>query len=313
MENRSNNILVGSVTLILVLALAGFIVWLANTNGSTRVEYDIFFKQAVDGLNRGSSVTYSGVQAGQVTQVALWKPDPQFVRVRIEVDREIPITQGTTATLQGVGFTGVSQIQLEGAVAGAPPLPANGPAGRPVIPTKRAGLGELLNSAPQLIERLTTLTERLTEMASDDNQQSIAAILNNVERLSGNLSQTTPQLNAVMADARVTAQNAAEAARQVALLTQNANALVGEEGRPAVAALRQSVESANRAVVTLEQAIQDARPGLQTFSTRTIPEANALIRDLRRSAQTMSGVADRLDQQGARGVLAPQLPDYEGN
>ncbi|MEQ1688621.1 MAG: MlaD family protein, partial [Sphingopyxis sp.] len=187
MENRSNALMVGTVTLVLVAALAAFTIWLANSGGRNRTEYDVFFKQSVDGLNRGSAVLYSGVQAGQVTEIALWRPDPQFVRVRIEVDEEVPILQGTTATLQGVGFTGVSQIQLEGAVAGAPPLPTDGPAGRPVIPTKRAGLGELLNTAPQLIERISTLTERLTELANDHNQQSLANILDNVEATSGTL------------------------------------------------------------------------------------------------------------------------------
>ena len=36
------------------------------------------------------------------------------------------------------------------------------PFGVPVIPTKTGGLGAILNSAPQLLERLSTLTERLT-------------------------------------------------------------------------------------------------------------------------------------------------------
>ena len=40
------------------------------------------------------------------------------------------------------------------------------PYGVPVIPTKPGGLGALLNSAPKLLERLSTLTERLTELLS---------------------------------------------------------------------------------------------------------------------------------------------------
>ncbi len=313
MENRSNNVLVGAITLLLLLAVAGFTVWLANSGGGARDEYDIFFKQSVDGLNRGSPVLYSGVQAGQVTQIALWKPDPQFVRVRIAVDRDFPISQGTTATLQGVGFTGVSQIQLEGSVAGAPRLPQRGPAGRPVIPTKRAGLGEILATAPQLLERLSTLTERLTELADDRNQQSVRAILDNVESLTGTLARNGPQLDATLADARRTAAAAAAAAEQVAALAQSTNALVDGEGRPMVAQLRRTVAAAEQSITALQSAINDARPGLQTFSSRTVPEANALIRDLRRSAQTLSNVADRLDQQGASGVISPRLPDYEGN
>jgi phospholipid/cholesterol/gamma-HCH transport system substrate-binding protein len=311
MENRSNNFLVGSVVLLLLFALAGFTVWLANAGGRDRVEYDIFFKQSVEGLNKGSAVLFSGVPAGQVQEIALWNPDPEFVRVRIEVDANIPVLQGTTAAIGGVGFTGVSQIQLDGAVKGAPPIIDPGPAGRPVIPTRLAGIGELLNSAPQLLERLSTLTERLTELADDRNQQSLANILDNVEGLTGTLNRNGPQIEQALAEARIAAQRAGNAAEEIGKLAATTNNLLDSEGRPLVADLRRAVGSAERSIMTLESAISDARPGLQAFSERTIPEANALIRDLRRSATTLSNVADRLDQQGAGGLLSPSLPDYE--
>ncbi|MFX8930034.1 MlaD family protein, partial [Acinetobacter baumannii] len=86
----------------------------------------------------------AGVPAGQVKEIALWEKDPQFVRVRIRIDRKVPILVGTTASLQG-SFTGVSTITLAGALKGAPPIEQPGPNGAPVIPTKRGGLGDLLS------------------------------------------------------------------------------------------------------------------------------------------------------------------------
>jgi phospholipid/cholesterol/gamma-HCH transport system substrate-binding protein len=77
---------------------------------------------------------------------------------------------GTTAQIKGVGFTGVSEIALEGAVKGGQPLVQVGPQGCPVVPASSGGLGALLNSAPELIDRIQRLTERLTELLSDKNQ-----------------------------------------------------------------------------------------------------------------------------------------------
>ena len=311
MENRSHNLLVGGVTLLLLLALAGFTVWLAGAGGKSRTEYDIFFKQSVDGLNRGSGVLYSGVPVGQVKEISLWRPDPQFVRVRIEVDDDVPVLQGTTAQLQGVGFTGVTQVALDGAVRGAPPIREVGPAGKPVIPTRVGGLGELLNSAPMLLERLSTLTERLTELANDRNQQSLANILDNIETTTGTLARNGPQLEQALREARVAAQQAGRAAEDIGRLADTTSGLLDEQGRPLIGDLRAAITSANRSIQTLEGAIAEARPGLNAFSQRTIPEANALLRDLRRSATTLSNVADRIDQQGAGGLLNQRLPDYE--
>ena len=121
METRANHVWVGAVTLILLGALALFFVWLAGINKGAQDEYDIFFKQSVAGLAKGSQVSFAGVPVGQVQTISLWEKDPQFVRVRIKVDDEVPILLGVTATIQG-SFTGVSTILLDGARRGAPPL-----------------------------------------------------------------------------------------------------------------------------------------------------------------------------------------------
>src|SRR3546814_13624377 len=86
----------------------------------------------------------------------------------------------------------VSQIALDGAVKGAPPITDKGPAGKPVIPNRVGGLGEILNTAPQLLQRLSTLTERLAELADDENQASIRGILKNVHHTTAIPTSTGP-------------------------------------------------------------------------------------------------------------------------
>ena len=135
METRANHVWVGAVTILLLAMVAAIIIWIARLNEGARNDYDIFFKQSVDGLAKGSEVAYAGVPVGQVSQIELWPKDPSFIRVRIKVDENVPITVGTTATIQG-SFTGVSDIQLEGAQKGAPLITEPGPEGEPVIPTK---------------------------------------------------------------------------------------------------------------------------------------------------------------------------------
>jgi len=312
METRSNQVLVGSVVLILLLATAIFTIWLARLGGGDEKTYDIFFKQSVDGLAKGSGVAFSGVPSGQVTEIALWQPDPQFVRVRINIKEEVPILQGTTATIQGIGFTGVSQIQLDGATKGAPPITEIGPGGAPVIPTKPGALGELLNSAPQLLERISTLTERLTEVLSDDNQKSITGILKNVDRLSGSLADRGPEIAATLAETRIAVQQAGVAAEQIGKLAGTTNDLLDKEGRPLIGDLRKTIASAQRSMENLDGAISEARPGINNFSKRTLPEVGLLVRDLREMSEALTAVAGRLDRGGAGSLIgSPKLPDYE--
>ncbi|MBB4152731.1 phospholipid/cholesterol/gamma-HCH transport system substrate-binding protein [Sphingomonas jinjuensis] len=320
METRSNHVLVGAVVLILLAVLAIFTVWIARLGGTASKEYDIFFKQSVDGLAKGSAVTFSGVPSGQVKDIALWRNDPQFVRVRISVNDDTPVLQGTTATISGVGFTGVSQVSLDGARKGAPsitcpdqPSPNDCPYGVPVIPTKQGGLGAILNSAPQLLERLSTLTERLTGLLSDRNQASIAGILENTNRLSDALADRGPEIAATLAQTRIAIQQAGDAAQQIGQLAQTTNGVLADDVKPAMQNLNKAIASAQQSADTLNAAIQDARPGLQAFSKQTIPEVGQLVRDLRVMSQSLSSVAEKVDQQGAGSLIGQQkLPDYKG-
>ena len=310
METRSNHILVGAVTLILLAILIGFMVWIARIGNVDRKEYDIFFKQSVEGLSKGGLVTYAGVPSGEVKEIALSK-DPSFVRVRIAVKKNTPVLQGTTASLQG-SFTGPSSVLLDGAIAGAPALSDKGPEGVPVIPTKRTGLGALLNSAPQLLERLATLTERLTEVLNDKNQKAFGNILANVDSLSGDLARGGPDLRIAIAETKVTVQKAGVAVDEIAKLAASTNTLVNEDGRPMIADLRKTITQAEKSLASLDGAINDARPGLQALSTQTVPEVGQLVRDLRAMSDSLGSVAQKLDQGGAGAILGPQpLPDYK--
>lgn len=311
METRSNHVLVGSVVLILLIATAIFTIWLARVSDTEQKVYDIFFKQSVEGLARGSAVSFSGVPAGTVEEIKIWKDDPDFIRVRIAVNEDVPILLGTTASIQG-SFTGVSTLLLQGAKKGAPPITQVGPAGAPVIPTRAGGLGALLNSAPQLLERLSTLTERLTQLLNDRNQQSIGNILNNVDRLSDSLADRGPEIAATIAETRVAIQQAGNAAEQIGKLAGTTNSLLDEQGRPLVTELRQTVARARSSMDSLDAVLNDARPGVQAFSKQTLPEVGLLVRDLREMAEALSGVAERLNRGGAGGLIGSQkLPDYE--
>ena len=328
METRSNHLLVGSVVMAVIIALLGFIIWLSQASGDQDKQYDIFFKQAVDGLAKGSAVTFSGVPVGQVSSINLEPKTPEFVRVRITVNDETPILVGTTATIKGVGFTGVSQIQLDPPERNANQRVAGGreiacPEGEnrrslcpydvPVIPTKPGGIAQLLSSAPELLERVSTLTLRLTELLSDRNQTSIAAILGNVQEISRNLAERSDEIAATMAEARIAIRQAGAAAEEFGELADTSDALLQRDARPLISDLRQTVRAAEGSMQNLDALLSDARPGVQAFSKQTIPEVGQLVRDLREVSTSLGAVSQRLETQGVLGVATgPSLPNYKG-
>jgi phospholipid/cholesterol/gamma-HCH transport system substrate-binding protein len=311
METRSNYVMVGAVTVALLIGTLLFIVWLSGLSGKTQKCYDIYFP-AVGGIAKGSNVSFSGVPVGQVEKISLLPNRPEFVWVRIEVEPQTPVLEGTTAEIHSISLAGANEIQLNGAERGRPAITQMGPQGCPVIPASSSGLSALLNSAPELLARIQTLTERLTELLSDKNQNAISDILENIDATTGTLRKEAPQMADTINELRTTAHNAGIAANNIAALSNNANQLVNGPGRQAVENLNQAIISARQAADNLNGMIGDARPGVQNFSKSTLPEANRLVRDLRDLTQSLQQVSDRINRQGIGGTLGPQkLPDYK--
>lgn len=314
METRANHLWVGAVTLVLLAALAAFIVWIARLNEGAKDEYDIFYNQSVSGLANGSQVTFAGVPVGQVTEIALAKDNPEFVRVRVKVKDDVPILVGTQATIQA-SFTGVSTILLDGARKDNPAITCETtacPEGRPVIPPGRGGFGEIVANAPLLLERLATLTEQLNMILGPENQKELAGILKNSNRLTAGLADATPELTQNLRDFQVTMKEFNETLNAVERLADNTNGLVGKEGEPLAAELRATLKSANAALASLSATLEDTRPAVRQLRTSTLPNAEATLQDLRATSRALRSITEKLEAEGAGALVGGKsLPDYK--
>ena len=311
METRANYVWVGAVSLALLALLAAFIVWLVQLGTSNRKDYDIFFEQSVGGLANGSEVTFQGVPAGQVQTIELWRQDPNFVRVRVSLDEDIPILQGTTATISA-SFTGVSTVSLGGAVKGAPPITEPGPEGVPVIPAEPGGLGELLASAPLLLERVATLTDRLTRLLSDENQASISGILDNTNRMSAQMADMGPEFRGALVELKGTLAQSTETLDAFESTLRSTDSLLNVEGQSLARELRTTLQSAQQAASTLEATMNDTRPAARELAQTTLPLANATLQDLKRTSAALRQVTERIETEGASSLVGgTKLPEYE--
>jgi phospholipid/cholesterol/gamma-HCH transport system substrate-binding protein len=311
METRHNHVLVGAITFVLIVALFAFVLWLARFSRADTAEYDIFFAQSVAGLAVGSSVSFSGVPVGQVRRIALMPEAPQFIRVRVELQPDTPVLEGTTASLTSVGFTGVTEVQLSGSMKGQAPLTEPGPFGVPVIPATQGGLGQLLESAPQLLERASTLLARLNAVFDDDNRARFAKVIDNFERVSGDIAAEGPALRAAIREAQTTLEAASRAAASLERTSDSANRLLTEDGKPLVTELQRAVVTAEATLARVDKLANAAQPGVDSLATQTVPQVNQLVADLRDVSQQMGALAAKLDEDPIAAMTGGRpLPDY---
>ena len=323
METRANHIWVGAVTLMLLAALAAGIVWLARLNETSREEYEILFEQSVEGLARGSTVTYSGVPVGQVKEIYLQPASSDRrdrVGVLIEIDESVRIFSDTAATLRA-SLTGVSTIQLERLTReeardlGVQEIRVLNPEESeepPQIIAREGGIGAILASVPDILDKTETTVERLNALLAEENQARVMGLIDNTSRLTDGLAASTPELRRTLAQMQGTLAEAENSLAQFEATMATADRFLGEEGNALAQDLRTTLGSARTAAESLSTTLSKADPAIEQLSGSTLPAANATLRDLQSTSRALRQVTERLESEGASSLLGSRkLPDYE--
>lgn len=298
MEAESRYTFVGAAVIALVVALVASMLWLKNIGGRDWAHYAIEFEeQALDGLDVGASVSLRGIQVGRVEDYALIGSSGNAVRVKIRVDRRVPVRQDTVAVVTRNLVTGIATIALvnrekEGALlAGA----ATATDTLPLIAEGRSDLDEIAGRVNAVGEVATKALSNLAELLNPENQETLMGAVAGVRDLSAGLAQrldgmevAVQQISAAARQAGNAAESASTAARELGSASQRIAGVVEQSGSKLGTALVQSEQTLLQAQQALDQV------------TRAVADVQ---RQAVLTAQRLEGTAAGVDDQ-LRGAVA---------
>ena len=202
METRANHLLIGSFVLIVIGIAFGFLIWLAKVDIDREfVQYHVYFEESVAGLSVGGDVRFNGIPVGTVSEIRIAPNDPSRVQVLIEVAVGTPVRADTEATLAFKGITGVSFVQLSGGSPEKSILKAEREGEIPVIASTPSAFHELFSGAPELIDRVIVVVDRLAEIVNKNNQENFANILDNIDGITTEVNKSMPEFRHILENA----------------------------------------------------------------------------------------------------------------
>jgi len=182
METKANYVAVGGFVLACVLGLVVALLWLAGAQyNSEFAYYRTYFSGAVTGLGNGTIVRYNGINVGHVSKLTFDPDDPKRVIVDLQVDPVLRIHADSVASIASEGFTGGSYVEIDGGSIKAPVLERRMFGDYPVIPSKQSTLQALEQSAPEILDKINKVADRLNRILSDENIKSFSGILTNIK------------------------------------------------------------------------------------------------------------------------------------
>ena len=221
MESRVNYTAVGAFVVLLGLALAGAIWWLAHAHQhADSRRYLIYATDNVNGLRTSSDVLYRGVRVGRVASIAIDPHNAALVRIEIDLDRGVPVRADTVAQLSPQGVTGLSVINLSGGHSTRPLLARPGQS-EPVIGYAPSVFSRLEGGLDTVTVTLSRISSRLDTLLSPANLRALSATLQHLDQLSGTLAAHRDDLGATLAQLR-------QASAQLVVLGAHGEQLSGQ-------------------------------------------------------------------------------------
>jgi phospholipid/cholesterol/gamma-HCH transport system substrate-binding protein len=214
-DTHVNYTAVGAFVILLFAAIIFSIIWLSSGFSFEHYSpYIVYMQESVTGLSPDALVEYNGVDVGTVEKIEINHKNPQLVELLLRVKNNTPITQGTVATLNSRGLTGLTYISLKDKGSDLRPLTILPGQAYPVIKTAPSLFTRLDTALSKLSSSLNSITESIQSVLNEENQRSIKAILKNLQQVTGMLAANNQKLTTIL-------KNTAKASREFMPLVQS--------------------------------------------------------------------------------------------
>ncbi|MGZ8382193.1 MAG: MlaD family protein [Nitrospira sp.] len=314
MEPKVNYILVGSFVAFLGAAVLVGILWLGKTDYRGSYDrYEAYMRESVAGLSVDSTVKYRGVDVGRVKSITLRPDNPEEVLLTLDIVRGTPVKTDTIAKLETQGLTGLATINLTGGSRDAPSLQAQEEQAYPVIKTGPSlffrmdeAVSRLLSEEglAQLLVDLDSAAKGAAKVLDEDNRillkRTIKDLSDVAQTVATHKTQIEQSLNGAARSANNLVKLTASLNEQVPTLLAGLN--------KSVAALSTATDELARTSKTVGTVVNEARPELQQFTRRTLPEAGQLVTELRQLTGTLNRVARELEREPSSLVFGRKTP-----
>lgn len=279
METKANFVLIGAASVVGVVLIMLFAMWLANSEYRRGFEvYDVVFDDPVRGLAEGGEVRFNGIKVGEVETLRIDPDNTRRVIARIKVSADVPLREDSEARLEPIGLTGVTLIQLSAGSPTAEILRQSGFGPPPRMQGRGSQIDVIVERGEDIVVRAGEAMAAVRDLLTDENIARVSRIIEDMERVVARLADQ----NSVITRSAVAADDIGAAARSISALAEQTQA---------------DLAGLDRMIAELETAGDVA-------SEQTLPEITRAAAELRRAAASISELAGNIDSSPS--VLAPR-------
>jgi phospholipid/cholesterol/gamma-HCH transport system substrate-binding protein len=272
METKANYLMIGGFVLGVVALAFVFVFWMTNIAGGGK-RYFIVFDGSVAGLSAGASIGFNGIKVGEVQSLQLDPADARKVQVLIGLQADTPVRANSRASMQSLGLTGGTGIQITPGTPDSPFLIATADNPIPVIQADRGGGQGLFDAAPAVMNNANALLQRLNDLVAE-NQESIHKTLTNIENVTTMLDQRKDEISQTITDVHIAAQSFKDLSGKLQVSLGDNLDGVTKTAKDSLQEFGNFMREGRRAAATLNQVLEkfEANPKSFLLGGSQVPE-----------------------------------------
>ena len=178
MERGVNYILIGSCFIATLISLVVFIFWFSGNDefGNNVKKYKAYSTTALPGLKPNSSIKYKGINVGKITDINFKDNNFDEVEFDLIIREDLPIKKDSILKVDQSGILGHSFLNLIQNNSSNDMLDSGG-----TLQINTGGISQILESAPNITEKIDILLENANEIISPQNTKNITSILESIK------------------------------------------------------------------------------------------------------------------------------------
>lgn len=281
--------MVGCFVLAVFTGILGFTMWLSKSqDNADSSKFIIYFSESITGLNKGGSIRYRGVQVGQVQKITIDTSNMERIKVIASISNSAPINKGTRASLKFQGVTGLAYIELTSSTKDFPPIEVLEGEEYPVIESVPSDFQKVVDSASQLAANLSILTERASDVLSEDNIKSFSDAMKNISQFTDIIVKNQENIDSAMTSLAQNSEKLSVVLDEVAVASKNFSELAKNSN----------------------SIIKENKKAISNFSGTGLNNINNLVSEARRTNNEIQSLTRKVNDNPSEVIFPPERKGY---
>jgi phospholipid/cholesterol/gamma-HCH transport system substrate-binding protein len=310
METRANYVAVGAFVLACILGLVVTLLWLAGSQyRQESATYQTYFTGAVTGLGKGTAVRYSGIEVGRVTALDFDPDNPKQVVATLQVRSDLSVREDAVASIESQGLTGAAYVEITGGKADAPILAAKDSQRYPVIKSKPSSLEQLFQNTPELLAKVSVISDRVADLLNDQNRAAISGMLTNLDDLTSALDKHSADIDQILANLAVATQELDTAMADLHQVLGKAG-VTTDKANQTLTAAEQAARQLGTLAADLDDVIKGSKPQLAQFTGEGLPQLTQLLAEARTLVTSLTHLSNELGHEPTKLLFGDRHEGY---